>query len=128
MEYGVLQHIYNKIVALRISKCDVYLEKPTFMGKEEKRNASYISFDMPNGIEDMGAFGRAGCGLIIGTKDKVIGLPNMPEINRIAAAVKSLFPLNDEVCSAFDFEFTSDSYDNVGAHEFYYTFQIYINK
>lgn len=138
MEEALQKFLLRFIKGLKISNCDTYLVRPKIFGTNEKRNRSYVCIGFPNGIEYLGAFARAEGMITIGTKDKqdALGLPNAGEITRISniidqgfLSVKGKRPQEgDYEVSLMDFEFTSDDSDGMGWHEYYYSFQIYINK
>lgn len=128
MEEGVLKFIFEYIKGLKIGKCDVYLNRPTIVGEKEKREQSYIIVSFPNGFEYRGAISEATGMITIGAKDIILGLPHSGEITRISNRLKSMFPLLTDDYSFLDFEFSSDESEGTGWHEYYYTFQLYINK
>lgn len=128
MEEGVLRFLFEYVKSLNIQDCDVYLNRPTIVGDLEKRNVSYIVISFPNGFEYKGAFARATGMITIGAKDDILGLPKSGEITRISNVLRCMFPLITEDYSLLDFEFSSDDSMGTGWHEYYYTFQIYINK
>lgn len=125
---NVFKFIYDKIKGLEIENCDIYLNLPTILGDNERRKKSYVTISIPNGIENMGAFSRAAGMITIGAKDAVLGLPQVNEILRVANIVKDSFPVLTDDYSLIDFEFASDESLGNGWHEYYYSFQIYINK
>lgn len=125
---NVFKFIYDTIKGLEIEKCDIYLNRPTIFGDNEKRKKSYVTISIPNGIENMGAFAQASGIITIGAKDAVLGLPQVNEILRVAEIIKNTFPVLTEDYSLIDFEFASDDSLGNGWHEYYYSFQIYINK
>lgn len=125
---SVFKFIYDTIKGLEIDKCDVYLNRPTILGDYEKRKKTYVIISIPNGIENMGAFSQASGIITVGAKDAVLGLPQVNEILRVADIIKSTFPVLTEDYSLIDFEFASDDSLGNGWHEYYYSFQIYINK
>lgn len=128
MEEGVLNFIFEYLKGLNIPKCDVYLNRPTIVGNKEKRNKTYIIVAFPNGFENRGPFSRAGGVITIGAKDAVLGLPQVKEITRVANIVKANFPILNKDYSFIDMEFSSDDSLGTGWHEYYYSFQLYINK
>lgn len=128
MEEGVLKFLYEYVKGLNIDKCDVYLNRPTIFGDLEKRAKSYIIISFPNGIENCGAYSRASGMITIGAKDEKPGIPKTGEITRISKLLRSAFPILTEDYTAIDFEFSSDDSQGTEWHEYYYTFQIYINK
>lgn len=128
MEEGVLKYLFEYVKGLNIADCDVYLNRPTIVGDLEERNTSYVIISFPNGFEYMGAFARATGMITIGAKDEILGLPMSGEITRISNVLRGMFPLITEDYSLLDFEFSSDSSEGTGWHEYYYTFQLYINK
>lgn len=125
---SVFKFIYDTIKGLEIDKCDVYLNRPTILGDYEKRKKTYVIISIPNGIENMGAFAQASGIITIGAKDAVLGLPQVSEILRVAEIIKNKFPILTDDYSLIDFEFASDDSLGNGWHEYYYSFQIYINK
>jgi hypothetical protein len=125
---NVFKFIYDTIKGLEIEKCDIYLNRPTIFGDNEKRKKSYVTISIPNGIENMGSFAQASGIITIGAKDAVLGLPQVNEILRVAEIIKNTFPVLTEDYSLIDFEFASDDSLGNGWHEYYYSFQIYINK
>lgn len=127
MENNLLQFLYQTICNLNLSDVDVYIDKPAFFGKDETRKKNYVIIEIPNGITDKGAFHEANGIITIGCSDKVLGLPNMPEIDRISQAIKNIFPILTTNYSVLDMEFSSNKFDGIYAHEFYYTFHIIIN-
>lgn len=128
MEEGVLQFLFDYVKKLGISKCNIYLNRPTIVGDSENREKSYVIISFPNGFEYMDAFSRATGMITIGSKDKILGLPNSGEITRISNKLRDMFPILTDDYSVIDFEFSSDHSEGTGWHEYYYTFQIYINK
>ena len=128
MEGDIQQFLIDFIKSLKISNCDTYLVRPQIAGNQENRKKSYVCIGYPNGINYMGPFARADGLITIGTKDQIIGLPNAGEITRISSLIKSAFPHLTQDYSLLDFEFSSDDSDGIGWHEYYYTFQIFINK
>ena len=128
MEEGVLQFLYKYVKGLGIIDCDIYTNRPTIIGDNENRGKSYVIIAFPNGFEYMGAFSRATGMITIGAKDKTLGLPNVKEITRISEQLRGVFPILTDDYSVIDFEFSSDHSEGTGWHEYYYTFQIYINK
>lgn len=125
---SVFKFIYDTIKGLEIDKCDVYLNRPNIFGDNERRKKSYVIISIPNGIENRGAFCQAGGVITIGAKDAVLGLPQVSEILRVADEIKKVFPILTDDYSLIDFEFASDDSLGNGWHEYYYSFQIYINK
>lgn len=128
MEEGVLKFLFEYIKGLHIQNCDVYLNRPTIVGDGEERQQNYIVIAFPDGFEYLGAFAKAGGMITIGAKDEILGLPQSGEITRISNVLRGMFPLITEDYSLLDFEFSSDSSEGTGWHEYYYTFQLYINK
>lgn len=128
MEGNIQKFLIDFIKSLEIPNCDTYLVRPQIMGNQEKRKKSYVCIGYPNGINYMGAFAQANGMITIGTKDQIIGLPNAGEITRISSIIKAAFPKITDDYSLIDFEFSSDDSDGMGWHEYYYTFQIYINN
>lgn len=128
MEENVLNFIFNYFKDLGIPKCDIYLNRPTLLGNDEKRNKSYVIVSFPNGFENRGAFYQAGGVITIGAKDAVLGLPQVKEITRVADIIKQTFPVLTDEYSLLDIEFSSDDSLGTGWHEYYYSFQLYINK
>ena len=130
MESEALKFLFDKIVSLNISNCDVFINRPTIIGDKENMNRSYVIVAFPNGIEYLGAYARATGMITIGSKDKaeVLGLPNAIEFKRISDILKGMFPITTDDYTVYDFEFSSDHSEGIGWHEYYYTFQIYINK
>lgn len=128
MEEGVLNFIFEYLKGLNIPKCDVYLNRPTLVGNNEKRNKTYIIVAFPNGFENRGAFSQAGGVITIGAKDAILGLPQVTEITRVANIIKAQFPILTDEYSFIDMEFSSDDSLGTGWHEYYYSFQLYINK
>lgn len=127
MEENVLSYLFNYIKNLNISNCDVYLNKPTIVGDNEQRNKSYVVVSFPNGFDYKGAFTEATGMITIGARDVILGLPEAGEITRISNIIKAEFPILSADYSLIDYEFSSDDSDGTGWHEYYYTFQIYIN-
>lgn len=128
MEEGVLNFIFKHIKSLKITDCDVYLNKPTIVGENEKLKDAYVIVAFPNGFNNKGAFSHAEGIITIGAKDRIIGLPNIKNITRIADIIKNAFPIINDEYSFLDFEFSSDDSEGAGWHEYYYSFQLYINK
>ena len=128
MEEGVLRFLFEYVKGLNIDDCDVYLNRPTIVGDGEERKQNYIVISFPNGFEYLGAFAKAVGMITIGAKDEILGLPQSGEITRISNVLRGMFPLITEDYSLLDFEFSSDSSEGTGWHEYYYTFQLYINK
>lgn len=128
MEEGVLKFLFEYVKSLNIPNCDVYLNRPTIVGDQEKRNSSYVIISFPNGFEYLGAFAKATGMITIGGEDIILGLPHSGEITRISNILRGMFPLINDDYSLLDFEFSSDSSEGTGWHEYYYTFQLYINK
>ena len=128
MEEGVLKYLFEYIKSLNIQDCDVYLNRPTIVGDYDKREKSYVIISFPKGFEYLDAYTRAQGMITIGSKDKVLGLPHSGEITRISNVLRGIFPLLTDDYSVLDFEFSSDDSQGTGWHEYYYTFQIYINK
>lgn len=128
MEENVLNFIFDYFKGLGISKCDIYLNRPTLLGNDEKRNKSYVIISFPNGFESRGPFSQAGGIITIGAKDAVLGLPQVKEITRVADIIRKAFPILNKEYSFIDFEFSSDDSLGTGWHEYYYSFQLYINK
>lgn len=128
MEEKVLNFIFNYFKDLGIPKCDIYLNRPTLLGNDEKRNKSYVIVSFPNGFENRGAFSQAEGVITIGAKDAVLGLPQVKEITRVADIIKQTFPVLTDEYSLLDIEFSSDDSLGTGWHEYYYSFQLYINK
>lgn len=130
MEGEIQKFLLNFLKGLGIKGCDVYLDRPHIVGLNEKRQRSYVTIGYPNGIEYRGVFAQANGLISIGTKDKqdILGLPDAGEITRISTVIRNAFPYITEDYSLLDFEFASDNSNVMGWHEFYYTFQIYINK
>lgn len=128
MEEGVLNFIFNYIKGLNIPKCDVYLNLPTLVGNNEKRNKCYVVVSFPHGFENRGPFSQADGLITIGAKDAVLGLPQVKEITRVANIIRSKFPILTPEYSFIDMEFSSDESLGTGWHEYYYSFQLYINK
>lgn len=130
MEGEIQKFLLEFIRGLKISNCDTYLVRPQIVGNQENRKRSYVCIGYPNGINYMGAFAHANGLITIGTKDKqdTLGLPNAGEITRISNIIKAAFPHIVPDYSLLDFEFSSDDSDGMGWHEYYYTFQIFINK
>ena len=128
MEEGVLRFLFEYVKGLNIDDCDVYLNRPTIVGDGEERKQNYIVISFPNGFEYLGAFAKAVGVITIGAKDEILGLPQSGEITRISNVLRGMFPLITEDYSLLDFEFSSDSSEGTGWHEYYYTFQLYINK
>jgi hypothetical protein len=125
---SVLKFIYDTVKDLGIKDCDIYLNRPTILGDNERRKKSYIIISLPHGIENMGAFSQATGIITIGAKDAVLGLPQVNEILRVANEIKKIFPVLTKDYSMIDLEFSSDDSLGNGWHEYYYSFQIYINK
>ena len=130
METEALQFLFKYIQNLNIKNCDTYINRPTIFGDKENKNRSYVIVAFPNGIEYMGAYARATGLITIGAKDKedLLGLPSAGELKRISDILKGMFPLVTDDYTVIDFEFSSDNSEGTGWHEYYYTFQIYINK
>jgi len=128
MEEGVLQFLFDYVSGLGINNCDIYTNRPTIIGDKENRGKSYVIIAFPNGFEYMGAFSRATGMITVGAKDRKLGLPNVKEITRISDQLRGVFPILTDDYSVIDFEFSSDHSEGTGWHEYYYTFQIYINK
>ena len=128
MEEGVLIFLFEYVKSLNIRDCDVYLNRPTIVGDYEKRKTSYVVISFPNGFNYLDAYSHAQGMITIGAKDKILGLPHSGEITRISNVLSGIFPLLTDDYSVLDFEFSSDSSEGTGWHEYYYTFQIYINK
>lgn len=128
MEEKVLNFIFNYIKELHIKNCDVYLNRPTIVGEKESRNKTYIIVSFPNGFENKDAFGQATGMITIGAKDLILGLPQVNEITRVSNIIKQQFPVLNDDYSLIDYEFSSDDSEGTGWHEYYYTFQIYINN
>lgn len=128
MEEGVLKFLFEYIKSLNIQDCDVYLNRPTIVGDFEEREQSYVIISFPHGFDYLDAFSRAEGMITIGARDQIIGLPFSGEITRISSILRGMFPLITEDYSLLDFEFSSDASEGTGWHEYYYTFQIYINK
>lgn len=128
MEEGVLNYIFNYFRELGIADCDIYLNRPTIVGENETRQDTYMVISFPNGFEYMGSIARADGMITIGAKDIILGLPQVNEITRVANLVKEQFPILTEDYSFIDFEFSSDDSEGKGWHEYYYTFQLYINN
>ena len=128
MEEGVLNFIFTYIKRLQIPDCDVYLNRPTIVGEKEQRNDTYVIVSFPDGFENKDAFHRATGMITVGAKDLILGLPQVNEITRVSNIIKNEFPILTEDSSLIDYEFSSDDSDGTGWHEYYYTFQIYINK
>lgn len=127
-EYNILQYIFRFLSDLKIKDCQVAVDKLKQAGKGEKLPTTYCIASLPNGITDYGAFISATGLIIIGAKDKTIGLPNINEITRISKIIEQNIPnLNDEY-QLLNFTFSSDNYDGIGTHEFYYTIDIYYAK
>lgn len=125
---SVFKFIYDTIKGLGIDKCDIYLNRPTILGNNENRKKSYVIISIQNGIENRGAFCQADGMITIGAKDAVLGLPQVNEILRVAEEIKKAFPILTNDYSLIDLEFASDDSLGNGWHEYYYSFQIYINK
>ena len=125
---SVFKFIYDTIKGLEIDKCDIYLNRPTILGDNERRKKSYVIISIPNGIDNMGAFSKADGIITIGAKDAVLGLPQVNEILRVANEIKKIFPTLTDDYSLIDLDFASDDSLGNGWHEYYYSFQIYINK
>lgn len=125
---SVFKFIYDTVKDLGINNCDIYLNRPTVLGDNERRKKSYVIISIPNGIENMGAFSQASGIITIGAKDAVLGLPQVNEILRVANEIKKVFPVLTKDYSLIDLEFASDDSLGNGWHEYYYSFQIYINK
>lgn len=128
MEEDVLKFLFEYIKSLNIQDCNIYLNRPTIVGDHEKRDTSYLIISFPNGFNYLDAYTHAQGMVTIGAKDIILGLPNSGEITRISKVVRGVFPLLTEDYSVLDFEFSSDASEGTGWHEYYYTFQIYINK
>lgn len=128
MEEAVLNFIFNYIKGLHIPNCDVYLNRPTIVGENEQRHNTYVIVSFPDGFENKNAFQQAGGTITIGTKDLILGLPQVNEITRVSNIIKEQFPILTDDYSLIDYEFSSDDSEGTGWHEYYYTFQIYINK
>ena len=130
MEQEVLKFLFEYIKGLQIKNCDTYINHPTILGDGEKRNRSYVVIALPNGIEYLDAYCKANGMITIGAKDKedVLGLPSSGEITRISKILKEHFPILTDDYSVINFEFSSDDSRGIGWHEYYYTFQLYINK
>ena len=130
MEQEVLKFLFEYIKGLQIKNCDTYISRPTIFGDKENKERSYVVVALPNGIDPMGAFCRATGMITIGAKDRddKLGLPSSGEITRISNAIKERFPILTDDYSVLDFEFSSDHSEGIGWHEYYYTFQLYINK
>lgn len=125
-EYNILQYIFRFLSSLKIKDCQVAVDKLKQAGKGEKLPTTYCIASLPNGITDFGAYIGATGLIIIGAQDKTIGLPNINEITRVSKIIESHLPMvEDSECQLINFIFSSDNYDGVGAHEFYYTFDIY---
>ena len=128
MEEAVLNFIFKYIKSLKISDCDVYLNRPTIVGENEKLKDAYVIVSFPNGFTNKDAFSVAEGIITIGAKDRIIGLPNIRNITRIADVLKHQFPIITGDYSFLDLEFSSDDSQGTGWHEYYYSFQLYINK
>ena len=97
MEEAVLNFIFKYIKSLKISDCDVYLNRPTIVGENEKLKDAYVIVSFPNGFTNKDAFSVSDGIITIGAKDRIIGLPNIRNITRIADILKQQFPiLTDE--------------------------------
>lgn len=127
MEGDVLQYLFDYFKALSIPKCDVYLNRPTIVGEKEIRQKSYVIISFPNGFDDRGAFKTATGMITIGSKDIILGLPQVKEITRISDIIRANFPIITSDYSVIDYEFSSDDSVGQGWHEYYYAFQIYFN-
>lgn len=128
MEEGVLSYIFNFVKGLNIADCDIYLNRPTIVGDKEVRNDTYVIISFPDGFINMDAIAKATGVITIGAKDRILGLPQVNEITRVANILKSAFPILTDEYSFLDFEFSSDDSQGTGWHEYYYTFQLYINS
>lgn len=128
MEQEVMNYIFNYIKALKIKDCDVFLNRPTIVGDQEKLKGAYVVISFPNGFDNQGAFYKATGIIAIGAKDRVIGLPQVKAITKISDILKGCFPILTEDYSFLDYEFSSDDSLGNGWHEYYYSFQLYINK
>ncbi len=128
MEEKVLSFLFGYVKGLKIPNCDVYLNRPTIVGEREERNDTYVIISFPDGFDNKGAFKEATGMITIGAKDLILGLPQVNEITRVANEIKNKFPILTRDYSLIDFEFSSDNSEGTGWHEYYYTFQIYINK
>lgn len=127
MEEAVLKYLFDYVKSLKIKDCDIYLNRPTIVGENEKRNDTYLIISFPNGFEDKGAFKQAVGMITIGAKDLILGLPQINEITRVSNILKKQFPILTDKYSIIDFEFSSDDSEGTGWHEYYYAFHIYIN-
>ncbi len=128
MEEEVLSFLFGYVKGMNITNCDVYLNRPTIVGEREERNDTYVIISFPNGLDNKGAFKEAMGMITIGAKDLILGLPQVNEITRVSNEIKNEFPILTDNYSIIDFEFSSDNSEGTGWHEYYYTFQIYINK
>ena len=130
MESDALKFLFEKIQSLNIKDCDVFINRPTIFGDKENMSRSYVIVAFPNGIEYFGAYARATGMITIGSKDKndLLGLPNAVEFKRISDTLQGMFPILTDDYTVIDYEFSSDHSEGIGWHEYYYTFQIYINK
>lgn len=129
MNAKTLNDLFDMVVGWNIPNCNVYLSRPTIVGNKETRETSYIIVSFPNGMDDsMEPIQRATGVITIGAKDEVIGLPNSGIISEIADTIKSKFPIINDDYTIINFKESSDDSEGTGWHEYYYTFQIYINK
>ena len=128
-EAGVKKYIYDWLVGLGIGP--VFQDRKPFDDTTKLRNIrTYIVVDFPKGIEDQGPWYRGICVVYIGCRDKERFVANLDVLDKACTKFLEQFDYNDEEngVSLIDVIFDGDDSDDVGNHEYRYSFDVFASK
>lgn len=127
----ILKYIYDYLVGLDIG--DVFQDrKPYDDTSKQRAKRTYIVYTFPNGIDDMGPFYHGVCTVQIGCRDRAHFVADMPSLIAATDVLhRSLSSdIVDEAHGIQMIDLNQDDFysDDMGNHEFLYSFDVYANK
>ena len=128
-EAGVKKYIYDWLVGLGIGP--VFQDRKPFDDTTKLRNIrTYIVYDFPDGIEDQGPWFYGVCTVCIGCRDKDRFVADLATLDKACAKFTEEFNHNDykNNVNCIGVEFEDDYSDEVGNHEYRYSFDVYASK
>ena len=128
-EAGVKKYIYDWLVGLNIGQ--VFQDRKPFDDTTKQRSIrTYMIYDFPDGIEDQGPWFYGVCIVCVGCRDKERFVADLNTLDKACATFLAEFNHNDDENKVYCIapELDNDYSDNVGNHEYRYSFEVYASK
>ena len=127
----ILKYLYDFLNGLKIG--DVFQDKKPYDDTtKQKKDRTYLVYTFPNGIDDMGPFYQGVCVVQLGCRDRAHFVADMPTL--IRATDKLYEALGDDhldkEAGINMIDFNQDDFysDNMGNHEFLFSFHVFAEK